>query len=114
MIIKMRIHISFSHHYTFQLPPFSLSLGVVLHMGQGGHGHSHGGLGGHGHSHGRRPSRAQGNEQQSSNINVRAAFIHVLGDLIQSIGVLIAAYVIRYYVSIRITVFCNYLIIYFL
>ncbi|XP_047487937.1 zinc transporter 2-like isoform X1 [Penaeus chinensis] len=80
----------------------NIILGIVLHMGQGGHGHSHGGLGGHGHSHGRRPSRAQGNEPQSSNINVRAAFIHVLGDLIQSIGVLIAAYVIRYYPQYKI------------
>lgn len=105
MIIIMHIHISFSHCQISQLPPFSFSLGVVLHMGQGGHGHSHGGLGGHGHSHSRRPSRAPENEQQSNNINVRAAFIHVLGDLIQSIGVLIAAYIIRYYVSIRITVF---------
>jgi Co/Zn/Cd efflux system component len=34
----------------------------------------------HGHSH--------------HNINVRAAFIHVVGDLIQSIGVLIAAIII--------------------
>jgi len=30
------------------------------------------------------------------NINVRAAIIHVIGDLIQSIGVLIAAYIIKY------------------
>lgn len=30
------------------------------------------------------------------NINVRAAFIHVLGDLVQSIGVLVAAYIIYY------------------
>ena len=43
------------------------------------HGHGHG----HGHSH--------GDEQ---NINVRAAFIHVIGDIIQSIGVIIAAVII--------------------
>jgi len=30
------------------------------------------------------------------NINVRAAIIHVIGDLIQSVGVLIAAYIIKY------------------
>lgn len=41
-----------------------------------GHGHSHGLLGSHG------------------NTSVRAAFIHVLGDLLQSFGVLIAAIVI--------------------
>lgn len=34
-----------------------------------------------------------------SNINVRAAAIHVLGDLIQSIGVFIAAVVIKFNVS---------------
>ncbi|XP_077996580.1 proton-coupled zinc antiporter SLC30A2-like [Glandiceps talaboti] len=35
-------------------------------------------------------------QQNKKNINVRAAFIHVLGDLIQSIGVLIAAYIIKF------------------
>lgn len=34
------------------------------------------------------------------NINVRAAFIHVLGDLIQSVGVLLAALLILWNVSI--------------
>ena len=68
-------------------------MGCVLQ--QSGHGHSHGGLSskhshsheeedGHGHSHGKKV-----------NINVRAAFIHVLGDLVQSIGVLIAAVIIK-------------------
>lgn len=37
----------------------------------------------HGHSH-----------KKEKNINVRAAFIHVLGDLVQSLGVLIAAIII--------------------
>ena len=64
-------------------------MGVLLH--QGGHGHSHGG-GGHGHSHG-------GASGDDTNINVRAAFIHVLGDLIQSLGVLIAAFIIKFNVS---------------
>ncbi|KAJ8270662.1 hypothetical protein GJAV_G00117760 [Gymnothorax javanicus] len=40
------------------------------------HGHTHGLLGGHG------------------NTSVRAAFIHVLGDLLQSVGVLVAAIII--------------------
>lgn len=38
-------------------------------------------------------------KKQKKNINVRAAFIHVIGDLIQSIGVLIAAGVIKANVS---------------
>jgi len=33
---------------------------------------------------------------ETSNINVKAAFIHVIGDLLQSFGVLIAAYIIFY------------------
>ncbi|CDS35921.1 UDP glucose:glycoprotein glucosyltransferase [Echinococcus multilocularis] len=35
-------------------------------------------------------------EQEKENINVRAAFIHVIGDLLQSLGVMIAAFVIYF------------------
>ena len=35
------------------------------------------------------------------NINVRAAFIHVIGDIIQSIGVLLASIIIKLKVSVR-------------
>lgn len=52
-------------------------MGLTLHQ----HGHSHGG--GSSHSHGR-----------EENINVRAAFIHVIGDFLQSFGVFVAAAVI--------------------
>lgn len=38
-------------------------------------------------------------ECKSENINVQAAFLHVLGDFIQSVGVIIAAIVIKLYVS---------------
>ncbi|CAI7999527.1 Zinc transporter 2 [Geodia barretti] len=87
---------------------------AVLH--QHGHGHSHGGGGhghgggGHGHERGRREveegeERGRGREGGSGrtakkkglhnkNINVHAAFIHVVGDLIQSIGIVIAGYII--------------------
>ena len=77
----------------------------MLH--QSGHGHSHGGLSsnhghshdeesaGHGHSH-----DSKGDKKKAKvNINVRAAFIHVLGDLVQSVGVLIAAIIIKVQVS---------------
>ena len=40
-------------------------------------------------------------EHRHKNINVRAAFIHVLGDIIQSIGVLVAALIIKLKVSVR-------------
>ncbi|KAK2716588.1 hypothetical protein QYM36_006912 [Artemia franciscana] len=55
--------------------------GVLLH-----HNHSHGGSS---HSH-------AGSSDLPDDMNVRAAMIHVLGDLIQSIGVLIAAFVVKY------------------
>lgn len=38
-------------------------------------------------------------ECKSENINVQAAFLHVLGDFIQSVGVIIAAVIIKFYVS---------------
>lgn len=41
----------------------------------------------HGHSH------------DHNNTSVRAAFIHVLGDLLQSLGVLLAAIIIYFWVS---------------
>ncbi|CAG9796294.1 unnamed protein product [Diatraea saccharalis] len=84
----------------------NLIMGLTLHQ----HGHSHGG-GGHGHSHGasnpvlnnkkeRRDVDTESSESHhhshQENINVRAAFIHVLGDFLQSFGVLVAAIVIYY------------------
>ncbi|XP_053942461.1 proton-coupled zinc antiporter SLC30A2 isoform X2 [Cuculus canorus] len=52
----------------------NIVMGVALH--QTGHGHSHGAAG------------------EQPNASVRAAFIHVVGDLLQSVGVLIASYII--------------------
>ena len=56
----------------------NIVMGASLHQ----HGHSHGGGHGHGdaeHGHG------QGQHGQE-NINVKAAFIHVIGDFLQSLG----------------------------
>lgn len=36
-----------------------------------------------------------------SNINVRAAIVHVIGDLLQSIGVLVAAIIIKVYPNLK-------------
>ena len=69
--------------------------------GSAGHTHAHGNAGHakeHSHSHSHSLSRSTGGEKQ--NINVRAAFIHVLGDLVQSVGVLIAAYIIKFKVCV--------------
>ncbi len=95
-------------------------MGVTLHDTHG-HGHSHGGGAGHGHSHSdshnhsanHRPNGAvidmpegNGEEQplvpkpkRKTNINVRAAFIHVIGDFFQSLGVLVAALIIYFKVK---------------
>lgn len=59
----------------------------------GGHGHAHGS--GHGHSHGGADLEAGQNKspetrKQLENINIQAAYIHALGDFIQSVGVCIA------------------------
>ena len=62
------------------------------------HGHSH-----HGHSHGDQSivvdivaGHSHDNVVKSSkNINVQAAIIHVIGDFVQSVGVLIAAILIK-------------------
>ncbi|XP_060640443.2 proton-coupled zinc antiporter SLC30A2 [Anolis sagrei] len=57
----------------------NIIMGISLH--QSGHGPGH-----HSHSHG----------EGRQNTSVRAAFIHVVGDLLQSIGVLVAAYIIYF------------------
>ncbi|PAV58301.1 hypothetical protein WR25_02209 [Diploscapter pachys] len=65
---------------------FNIVMALVLHFGSkssGQHLHSHAGGGSHGHSH-----------DGTGSVNVRAALIHVIGDFVQSIGVLIAALVI--------------------
>ncbi|XP_054015316.1 proton-coupled zinc antiporter SLC30A2-like isoform X3 [Hylaeus anthracinus] len=66
----------------------NLVMGLSLH--QHGHGHSHG------HGHGSHKSSVEGLTHEKKNINVRAAFIHVVGDFIQSIGVFIAALIIYF------------------
>uniref|UniRef100_A0A8C5GA27 Proton-coupled zinc antiporter SLC30A8 n=1 Tax=Gouania willdenowi TaxID=441366 RepID=A0A8C5GA27_GOUWI len=62
----------------------NLIMAFTLH--QSGHGHSHGGLSSHGHSHEGRSAQA--------NASVRAAFVHVVGDLLQSFSVLVSAIII--------------------
>lgn len=102
----------------------NLIMGCTLHQhghshggGLGGHGHSHGGGSSmHGHSHGEDGHSHSGHSHgghshdeesqpllshssdhvQQENINVRAAFIHVVGDFVQSLGVFIAALLIYF------------------
>ncbi|XP_046439387.1 zinc transporter 2-like [Daphnia pulex] len=78
----------------------NLVMGCTLHQ----HGHSHGGSN-HQHSHSAPIHDAENQPLLShshvghthddvENINVRAAFIHVVGDFVQSLGVFIAAIII--------------------
>ncbi|GAB1597705.1 zinc transporter 2-like isoform X1 [Argonauta hians] len=85
----------------------NILIALVLHKNS--HGHSHG-LNHHNHNdeenHILIESRTYGSndmafqetpkKNKQKNINVKAAFIHVIGDLLQSIGVLIAAYIIYF------------------
>ncbi|XP_067275324.1 zinc transporter 4 [Pseudorasbora parva] len=98
------IHQDFTIDGDVMLITAAVGVAVNLLMGfllnQSGHLHSHG----HGHSHGS-PERGQGQRGQGQqgqgqrghgSLAVRAAFIHALGDLVQSVGVLIAAYIVRF------------------
>mmetsp|Transcript_10885 Transcript_10885/g.9264 ORF Transcript_10885/g.9264 Transcript_10885/m.9264 type:complete len:96 (+) Transcript_10885:3-290(+) len=66
-----------------------------------GHNHTHGGAS-HGHSHGKQQasdveeghSHSHSHSHESHNLALDAAVVHVLGDIIQSLGVLLAAVLI--------------------
>ncbi|KAM3596149.1 uncharacterized protein V6R79_009251 [Siganus canaliculatus] len=89
----------------------NIIMAFTLH--QSGHGHSHGGLSSHGHGHSHEKGKGHNHvsnhnnhgdlEQnginherrtQQANASVRAAFVHVVGDLLQSISVFISAIII--------------------
>uniref|UniRef100_UPI003AABC35E proton-coupled zinc antiporter SLC30A8-like n=1 Tax=Centroberyx gerrardi TaxID=166262 RepID=UPI003AABC35E len=88
---------------------------MALTLHQSGHGHSHGGLSSHGHSHKEengyshvsnhahsnddhgdveKKGAEHGRRAQQANASVRAAFVHVVGDLLQSLSVLVSAIII--------------------
>lgn len=85
---------------TFEIKPdlmiFLASFGIAVNICMGII--LHGVCFKHNHSHGLQLVTNDSNE----NINVRAAAIHVLGDLIQSVGVLIAAFILKYYPDAKI------------
>lgn len=101
--VQRTVHQDFNIDGDVMLITAAVGVAVNLVMGfllnQGGHLHSHGH--GHGHSHGpaagpSSQSAGSGQQRQHGSLAVRAAFIHALGDLLQSVGVLIAAYVVRF------------------
>ncbi|AWP21398.1 putative zinc transporter 8-like [Scophthalmus maximus] len=91
---------------------------MALTLHQSGHGHSHAGLSSHGHGSGDEKQRGynqisnhahssdadhvdveqkgsnHGRRAQQANASVRAAFVHVVGDLLQSVSVLVSAIII--------------------
>lgn len=97
--VQRTVHQDFSIDGDVMLITAAVGVAVNLIMGfllnQGGHLHSHGP--GHGHSHSSAAISGSGHQHRShGSLAVRAAFIHALGDLLQSVGVLIAAYIVRF------------------
>ncbi|KAL4613313.1 zinc transporter 4-like [Arapaima gigas] len=91
--IQRTIHQDFDIDGDVMLITAAVGVAVNLIMGfllnQSGHLHSHS----HHHSP---PQPSHSHENSHGSLAVRAAFIHALGDLVQSVGVLIAAYIVRF------------------
>ncbi|NWV20015.1 ZNT4 protein, partial [Origma solitaria] len=109
--VQRTIHMDYEINGDIMLITAAVGVAVNLIMGfllnQSGHLHSHS----HSHAHSHvpqlnSPNTAQGSSHGHSShghsshghssLAVRAAFVHALGDLVQSIGVLVAAYIIRF------------------
>lgn len=95
--VQRTIHMNYEINGDIMLITAAVGVAVNVIMGfllnQSGHHHAHSHSlpsnsptrgPGYGHSHGQ------------DSLAVRAAFVHALGDLVQSVGVLIAAYIIRF------------------
>lgn len=73
--------------------------------GNHSHGHSHG----HNHSHGHDHNHSAAGSHDRRNINLRGAVVHVIGDLVQSIGVAVAGALIWYHqVRLHFRKFCPF------
>nr|XP_033331401.1 zinc transporter 2-like isoform X1 [Megalopta genalis] len=107
LAVERIIHQDFELNATVMLISSIVGVAVNLVMGLSLHQHGHS----HGHSHQEEYARSkssqlgnlenqtdvhEAHDQDKSNINVRAAFIHVLGDFIQSIGVFVAAVIVYF------------------
>ncbi|XP_037251534.1 probable proton-coupled zinc antiporter SLC30A4 isoform X2 [Falco biarmicus] len=99
--VQRTIHMDYEINGDIMLITAAVGVAVNLIMGfllnQSGHLHSHSHS--HPHSHvpqSTSPNRAHSSSHGHSSLAVRAAFVHALGDLVQSIGVLVAAYIIRF------------------
>ncbi|XP_061855461.1 probable proton-coupled zinc antiporter SLC30A4 isoform X2 [Colius striatus] len=99
--VQRTIHMDYEINGDIMLITAAVGVAVNLIMGfllnQSGHLHSHSHS--HPHSHvpqSNSPNTAPSGSHGHSSLAVRAAFVHALGDLVQSIGVLVAAYIIRF------------------
>ncbi|XP_072764852.1 proton-coupled zinc antiporter SLC30A2 isoform X1 [Anoplolepis gracilipes] len=98
LAVERIVHKDFELDATVMLITSAVGVAVNLVMGLSLHQHGHS----HGHSHGENNDVENvlnddlKGENSKKNINVRAAFIHVLGDFIQSVGVFIAALIIYF------------------
>ncbi|KAE8617858.1 hypothetical protein XENTR_v10009213 [Xenopus tropicalis] len=94
--IQRTIHMDYNINGDVMLITAAVGVAVNLIMGillsQSGHHHSH--------SHGPAANSPSPHGHSHGSLAVRAAFVHALGDLAQSIGVLIAAYIIRFKVCV--------------
>ncbi|XP_055478783.1 probable proton-coupled zinc antiporter SLC30A4 [Psammomys obesus] len=96
--VQRTIHMNYEINGDIMLITAAVGVAVNIIMGfllnQSGHHHSHS------HSHSlpsNSPTMASsGHSHGQDSLAVRAAFVHALGDLVQSVGVLIAAYIIRF------------------
>ncbi|KAK9299252.1 hypothetical protein QLX08_007624 [Tetragonisca angustula] len=99
LAVERVIHKSFELNSTVMLITSAVGVAVNLVMGLSLHQHGHS----HGHDSHKSNQNIENEEldeedlsRDKRNINVRAAFIHVLGDFIQSVGVFVAALVIYF------------------
>jgi len=69
---------------------------MFCETGGDGHGHSHGG--GHGHSHKiTNDESEEQTEKHGSNLNTRGIWLHIMGDTLGSVSVMISSGVLMYY-----------------
>lgn len=64
---------------------------LILHQSGASHGHSH--------DFPAKRQQKNGRDHRRTNASVKAAFVHFVGDLLQSVGVLSAATIIHFWVS---------------
>lgn len=71
---------------------------LILHQPGNSHGHSHG------FANNLTQRDKHGRRNGHGNASVKAAFVHVVGDLVQSVGVMLAATIIHFWVSVRLKI----------